>query len=213
MSSYFCADCAKGSCCNHDAEHAPKACPSFEMEHGFSAGYEGEDREIARVSAIVESSGYGKFTRIEEIMDFCKRIGYQKLGLAFCMGLHAEARTVARIFRENGFNIVSVGCKVGSIDKTAIGVKEEEKQCGGFEAMCNPIWQARLLNGEKTDFNMILGLCVGHDTLFIRHTEAPMTVLAVKDRITGHNPLVPAYLADGFYKKLHTFSKDHGYGK
>lgn len=209
--SYFCADCAQGSCRRHDAEHAPKNCPSFGGETDFYAGYEGEEREIARVSAIVESSGYGRLTRIEEIMDFCKRMGYRKLGFAFCMGLHNEAKVVARIFRENGFDVVSVGCKVGSADKTGIGVKEEEKQHGGFEAMCNPVWQAKLLNGEKTDFNIILGLCVGHDTLFIRHTQAPMTVLAVKDRVTGHNPLAAVYLADGFYKKLHTFSKDHGY--
>ena len=55
--------------------------------------------------------------------------------------------------------------------------------------MCNPIYQAKLLNHEKTDFNILLGLCVGHDSLFFKFAEAPTTVLAVKDRVTGHNPL------------------------
>ena len=44
-----------------------------------------------------------------------------------------------------------------------------------------------------------MGLCVGHDSLFFRHSEAPVTVLAVKDRVLGHNPLAAVYLADGYY--------------
>lgn len=28
-----------------------------------------------------------------------------------------------------------------------------------------------------------------------------MTTLAVKDRVTGHNPLVAIYLANSYYKK------------
>jgi enoyl-CoA hydratase/carnithine racemase len=42
---------------------------------------------------------------------------------------------------------------------------------------------------QKTDFNVLLGLCVGHDSLFLKYAEAPCTVLAVKDRMLGHNPL------------------------
>ncbi len=49
--------------------------------------------------------------------------------------------------------------------------------------------------------NLILGLCVGHDTLFIKHSQAPVTVLAAKDRFLGHNPLAALYLAEGYYKK------------
>jgi uncharacterized metal-binding protein len=68
--------------------------------------------------------------------------------------------------------------------------------------MCNPIYQAKLLNHEKTDFNILLGLCVGHDSLFFKFTEAPTTVLAVKDRVTGHNPLAAIYLCETYYQKL-----------
>ena len=66
--------------------------------------------------------------------------------------------------------------------------------------MCNPIAQAKLLNEEKTDFNIVLGLCVGHDTLFFKSSEAPVTVLAVKDRALAHNPLGALYLSDGYFK-------------
>lgn len=73
--------------------------------------------------------------------------------------------------------------------------------------MCNPIGQSLLANEQKTDFNIILGLCVGHDTLVMKYLNSPMTTLAVKDRVTGHNPLVPIYLSDGYYKKLYSSKK------
>jgi uncharacterized metal-binding protein len=59
-----------------------------------------------------------------------------------------------------------------------------------------------LLNDEKVDFNILLGLCVGHDSLFFKYTKVPTTVLAVKDRVTGHNPLAAVYQADSYYRKV-----------
>jgi len=67
--------------------------------------------------------------------------------------------------------------------------------------MCNPIGQARRLEKAETQLNVMLGLCVGHDSLFLRHSHAPVTVLAVKDRVLGHNPLAAVYTADGYYDK------------
>jgi uncharacterized metal-binding protein len=52
------------------------------------------------------------------------------------------------------------------------------------------------------DFNLLLGLCVGHDSLFFRHASAPTTVLAVKDRVTGHNPLAAVYTCGTYYRKI-----------
>jgi uncharacterized metal-binding protein len=43
---------------------------------------------------------------------------------------------------------------------------------------------------------------VGHDSLFFSFAEAPTTVLAVKDRVTGHNPLAAIYLSDTYYQKI-----------
>ncbi|MGD8387762.1 MAG: DUF1847 domain-containing protein [Desulfobacteraceae bacterium] len=70
------------------------------------------------------------------------------------------------------------------------------------EAMCNPVLQARVLNEEATDLNVLLGLCVGHDSLFFRYAEAPTTVLAAKDRVTGHNPLAAVYLSESYYTRV-----------
>lgn len=39
--------------------------------------------------------------------------------------------------------------------------------------MCNPITQAGVIDAEKVDFAMLLSLCIGHDTLFIKYCRVP----------------------------------------
>lgn len=68
--------------------------------------------------------------------------------------------------------------------------------------MCNPIAQAKILNAAGTDFNILLGLCVGHDSLFIKYSQAMVTVFAVKDRVLGHNPLAAVYNYESYYERF-----------
>ena len=144
-------------------------------------------------------------TRIIEICEFAEKMGYKRLGLAFCIGLAQEAGIVEEIFKSHGFEVVSVLCKAGRTSKDRIGIANEDKIFQDTdEPMCNPIFQAKVLNNEKTDFNVLLGLCVGHDSLFFKYAEAPTTVLAVKDRVTGHNPLAAIYLSNSYYRKVKT---------
>jgi uncharacterized metal-binding protein len=162
-----------------------------------------EDAVIARASAQVEGLFYGKLTRVEEIIEFAKRIGAKKIGIATCAGLIEEAKIFADILTAKGFEYYSVICKVGSVDKTEIGVLEEHKiRPGSHESMCNPILQARILNYHKTDLNVVVGLCVGHDSLFIKYSDALVTTLVTKDRMTGHNPVAALYTAHSYYKRL-----------
>jgi uncharacterized metal-binding protein len=141
--------------------------------------------------------------RIQEICEFARKMGYARLGLVFCAGLAKEAGIVNDILKNQGFEVVSVICKVGAIPKEEIGVKENEKiHIGEHESMCNPILQAMIVNEAKSEFNILLGLCVGHDSLFFKYAEALTTVLAVKDRVTGHNPLAAVYLCGSYYSWL-----------
>jgi uncharacterized metal-binding protein len=159
--------------------------------------------EIARNAAIVEGIGYGIWTRLEEIIEFSWRMNFSKLGLVFCHGLKAEARKVAVFLKKAGFEVTSVGCKTGSKPKEVLGIEDKHKvRPGQFEPMCNPIAQAKILNKSKTDLNILMGLCVGHDTLFIKYLDGPLTVLAVKDRVLAHNPLGVVYADFYFEKKL-----------
>lgn len=167
--------------------------------------------EFARQASIQEGECYSERDkrpylmhpvkpRILEIVEFARKMGYKKLGLVFCIGLAREAFIVNQFLTNHGFDVTSVACKAGGVPKEEIGVKDEEKIfVGGHESMCNPILQAMVVNDAKTDFNVLVGLCVGHDSLFFRYSHAPTTVFAVKDRVTGHNPLAALYLLSNYY--------------
>jgi len=204
--------------CMTDEGTASKGCPTVSRRQVLAESnreYEKPDiREFARQASIQEAECYANRherpyvmqptkTRIVEICEFARRMGYRRLGLAFCIGLMKEAAIVADILESKGFEVVSVVCKAGRSSKDLLGLDEKDKIYQDTdEAMCNPIYQARLMNHEKTEFNVLLGLCVGHDSLFFKYAEAPTTVLAAKDRVTGHNPLAAVYLSDSYYQKI-----------
>lgn len=181
-----------------------KLCPTRDRELQDRARelYVGENLKIEKEATLVEGEGNCNWTRVQEIIAFANKMGYKKIGVAFCMGLHDEAKTFVKILEHNGLEVVSIGCKNGANLKGILGIEQEKKDhYVKNDMMCNPIGQALYLNEQKVDLNILLGLCVGHDTLFIKYGEAPMTVFAVKDRVLCHNPLGAIYQADAYYKK------------
>lgn len=201
---YQCSYCGKKGCKSYNEEETLAVCAgksSAIHEEATRLFQEEENQLIARAAGKVEIQGYGRLTRMEEVMDFCKLCGYESLGLVFCSGLSREARTVTEILIHHGFSVNSALCKTGSLPKSLVGLEaaDTHSNCAD-EVMCNPIGQALLMNEQKVDFTIIMGLCVGHDTLVMKYLESPMTVLTVKDRVAGHNPLAPIYTAKSYYR-------------
>ena len=165
--------------------------------------YEKPDlRKLARASALVESKGYMKWTRVEDTIEFARRMNFRKLGVACCVGLTEEGKVLTDILESNGFKVTFVFCKTGGVPKEELGLKESEKvRPGTFEPICNPVAQALIMNKSETDLNIIVGLCVGHDSTFIKYSKAPVTVLIAKDRVLCHNPAGALYTAKGYYKR------------
>ncbi len=83
---------------------------------------------------------------------------------------------------------------------TCIGLLEETRRLE--QILRAQGLEPRILNAIGTDMNVIVGLCVGHDMLFSKHSEAPVTTLVAKDRVTGHNPATVLYGQGFYYKRL-----------
>ena len=201
-----CAECKVFVCQSGHLEAAPANCPMLDRERELTdtrlAFAEPANRELARASALVEAEGYMRWTRLEETMEYARRLGVKRLGVAFCVGLREEARLLHQVLTANGFEVVSVACKTGSIPKEEVGIADHEKVRPGIrEPACNPIGQARVLNAAQTGLNLIVGLCVGHDSLFIKHSKALVTCLVAKDRVLAHNPVGALYCSHGYYRK------------
>jgi uncharacterized metal-binding protein len=205
-----CAYCPSSvrACRQGEAEtKGPGFCPSKvdpATQETARAGYDDpETLRVARQSAIVEAEGYCKWTRVEEIVQFAKRMGYRKIGIANCISFVDHAYVLTGILESHGFEVVSVACKNGSIPKEEIGLEDEQKvRPGRFEALCNPVAQAELLAAHGCEFNVVMGLCIGHDSLFFKYAKGLSTVLVAKDRVLGHNPLAALQLADSYYDRL-----------
>ena len=204
--------------CKTEDGKAPPYCPTQNRQELFEQCLKEYEKpgilEFAKQASIQEGEGYGQKElgyshvkpikpRIQEIIEFAQKMKYKRLGFVFCVGLRKEAGVVEKLFSSNGFEVVSVVCKVGRVPKEKIGVRDDQKiSIGNFEAMCNPVLQAFVLNEEQCEFNVLMGLCVGHDSLVFKYAEAPCTVLAVKDRLLGHNPLAAIYNIDSYYRSL-----------
>ncbi len=209
------AKAADRRCIREDGKNPPD-CPtvnSRELAQNCLSVYKSEAfHTMARVASQVERAGYERLPdgglraarpRIVELVDFARRMGYAKLGFIFCNGLRKEAAVAGKIFRTNGFEVVSASCKVGCLPKAELGLtREDQLRPTAAETMCNPAMQAKLMNEAGVDFNILMGLCVGHDSLALAHLDAPVSILAVKDRLMGHNPLAPLYLYDSYYAWL-----------
>jgi uncharacterized metal-binding protein len=131
-----------------------------------------EVKKAVEVCNELKAEGKGQWTRIQEILSYTRHMGYEKIGLAHCAGFKKEAETLAEIFAGNGVELSTVSCSLG-------------------RKGCNTIGQAMILNEAGMEFNIVMGLCMGHDVLFQKFSEAPTTVLVIKDRAASHNPIAP----------------------
>ncbi|HJX23333.1 MAG TPA: DUF1847 domain-containing protein [Candidatus Bathyarchaeia archaeon] len=162
------------------------------------------DPELRKINAACEevlrlgdSPNGPRWCRVQEVIAYARIMGYRKLGLAFCTGLMDEAKTLHKILEENGFVVISVNCMTGTVDRRELGVKGKSE----FPWVCNPLMQAEVLNREKTELNIMVGLCLGHDILFIKRSKADVTPLVVKDRVLCHNPVGALYLHKQYFRK------------
>jgi len=203
----YCPENVRACRVGESAARGPGFCPTKVDPDGIEEAAEEYDvaeiRRISQVAAVVESEGYCKWPRVLEICEFAKRMGFKKIGIATCISFVDQAKVLSGILESHGFEVASVACKHGGIPKEEIGLKDEEKiRPGTYEAICNPVGQAELLNNAGCELNVVLGLCVGHDSLFFRYAKGLTTVLVAKDRVLAHNPVGALNLADTYYRHV-----------
>ena len=140
------------------------------------------DRESLEIMSFAEDAYVRGSSRLEEIKNYAKKAGLQRIGIAHCVSMPKEAAVVSQFLAED-FEVYSVDCKCGRIQKKDLLGGE------GTSIMCNPSGQAEYLQESNTELNISMGLCVGHDMIFSQKSNVAVTTLVVKDRINNHNPI------------------------
>lgn len=101
-------DCA--NCPTHACYTKGVNCTGVPLETVKEA-YTEEELKLMQAAAYVEGTFYSNICRLQETAEFAKAMGYKKLGMSFCIGLNAEARYIAKYFKQQGFEFYSVCCK------------------------------------------------------------------------------------------------------
>ena len=181
------AKCAK---CDSKQCYEGKDCFAISSDVLAEIKKQPELMAIHKAATEVEGENYLHANRLQEIVIFARKMGYKKLGIAFCIGMTEEAKLLSD-FLSQEFEVQSVCCKVAGIKKDRFGLAKihDDKD----EVMCNPFGQAQVLNNANTELNLICGLCVGHEAIFVKQSDAPIVTFITKDRVTGHNPAVALY--------------------
>ena len=157
--------------------------------------YDGEVKDLLKTAADVEAIYYCTLNRLEEIMEFSRRMGYKKLGIAFCVGFSEEAKVLGEILSEE-FEVCSVCCKVSSMTKDEVGAA---KRPWIGKISCNPAEQARRLDEDGCRVQHRAGALRGPRQPVYRHSKAPVTTLVVR---TGFWATTPAVLYSQYLKKI-----------
>lgn len=136
--------------------------------------YNDQDKHMMKLSAQAKSK-----SRLQELIDFARLSGFKRIGVANCKGVQPYADKLIEKLKEEGFEVFGINCKESGLDGCDI-CEEMAGPC------CDPISQAKYLNEQKTDFNINVGLCLGHGLLFQKYSEAEVTTFLVKDFATNH---------------------------
>lgn len=145
----------------------------------FSDLYNEEDKKVLKNA---EDSLNPRIDRVDEIIAYAREAEIGKIGIANCIGFNKEANQLEGILQNAGFEVEKVHCKYGK-------VPFNDLLPGYRGTSCNPAGQARFLEEKKTQLNIMMGLCLGHDIIFNSKSKAPVTPLIVKDRKLKHHTL------------------------
>lgn len=196
MSVLNCMGCSVAAC-----EHTDRQCPDFCAQPQVTPAlhkeayrlYTSKENRALFEAAARATEGTVESTRVQDTIKFACYLGAKRVGIATCTIMLNETRIMAKLLRKAGFEVEAIGCKVDSNHRADLDLPPSE--CGKDAVLCNPIMQALLLNEARTDLNISLGLCVGHDALFAKYSEAPVTTLVAKDFPAANNPCSVLYTA------------------
>lgn len=175
----ICADCKGFYCRTGTLEAAPEACPMRGDFPDFDELYpEGATRDMIKQAAVVEGEGYCRWTRLKELAEFARRLGYSRIGLPHCPDMLEEAAAISRFFKKY----------------------ELEPTLPPKSAKGDPQAQAHYFQAQGTALNVLAGMCVGHEAMFIKASHAPVVSLIARDTRLQHNPVAGIYTSRSYLK-------------
>jgi uncharacterized metal-binding protein len=149
------------------------------------ANLDDETMKMLEASYGVVKETKASADRLEEIRLFAKKMGYKRIGIAFCKALRKIGRQVDAELSKD-FEVFSVCCDCCGLTREEISMPYLKAPS---DAACNSIGQATALNDKEVELTIACGFCLGHDIIFAKHIKSPVTHLLNKDRKYGHKTI------------------------
>jgi uncharacterized metal-binding protein len=146
----------------------------------FSYLYNGQDKKILKDA---EDALNRLIDCVHEIIEYDRQAKINPIGIANCITFNKEAAKLEEMLEAEGIRGEKVNCKYGCVPFNEL-VK------GYKGTSCNPAGQTKYLEEQKTELNIMMGLCLGHDMIFNAKSKAPVTPFIVKERKLNHNTLI-----------------------
>lgn len=151
--------------------------PEFESLYGDDLS-----KDLLVKAALVEATGYGRWTRLKEVGEFAKLMEISRVGIPHAPDMAWEAREVSSYLRRQGLEPI--------LPPPADS--------------CDPLGQAAFFEKKGTELNVVAGMSVAGESLFLKKTIAPTVVLLARDRRLRHNPAAALYTSRSYsQKELH----------
>ena len=174
-----CAECRGFFCRLGNPDASPDHCPMRGDFPEFQELYaEEQARSILTQSARIEARGYCHWTRLKEVDEFAHLMEFKRIGLAHCPDMTTEAEKVGDHLRLSGLEPVLPGSSIAG----------------------DPIAQAKTFEEQETDLNLLCGMCVAHEVLFLGTARTPTVGLIARDTRLHHNPAAALYTSRSYLK-------------
>jgi uncharacterized metal-binding protein len=172
-----CAECQSYVCRGGIRDAGPDFCPMHEEYPLFERLYrDPRIRTMLKNAALIEARGYGRWTRLRELAEFSRLMGFRRLGIAHGPDLAGEAR--------------KVGEALASAEVTPLLPPPGHS--------LDPQALADLFREEGTDLNVVAGMRVAPEALFLRASDVPVVALIARDERLRHNPAAALYTSRSY---------------
>ena len=179
-----CLTCRTKNC--YHRKLGAKTSNCLEIDYAKEIRLEPSEAELMNKANSATQKAFERRTKGDFALNWLKTFlkdffgSQETIGVASCLGSIETARTVIEAIESEGMKAALVTCKLGGL--TVNNVDKDGVPCE--HPGCNPVAQAKILNGLNVPVVVLVGLCIGHDMIFIKHCKSYVIPFITKMPLT-----------------------------
>lgn len=175
-----CSQCKSFVCRQGRTDSPTENCPMLGDFPAFEDLYQTPElKRNAYHAARVEAEGYCEWTRLREVAEYASKLGVERLGVAHWVDTGREATLAARYFEQRSLLPL----------------------LPPHSATQAPLEQVGFFAEQGTQLNVVVGMPVVQEALFISASETPVVVLVARDTRLFHNPAGALYTSGSYSRE------------